>query len=214
MGAGMNNDQAGIVLLLVAVAAAVYFLGGSGSANAAVEDDSGDTGNDLSAVTTTSALDDLTGSLGLMDSNTNNNGYDANLSAFLYMLRMGESSNRYNVIYGGQTFSDYSHHPDVWVPIPSRPGYGSTAAGAYQFIFGTWNMVAGQAGVSDFSPGSQDAGAVQYLTDLGAMPYIEAGDVAGACAQINSTGVIFESLSVRSQSQLQAWYQGGGGALA
>lgn len=209
----MDNDQAGIVLLLVAVAAAVYFLG-SGNASAAVTDDSDDT--DDSAVTTTSAFSDLTGSLGFMDSNTNNNGYDANLSAFLYMLRMGESSNRYNVIYGGQTFSDYSHHPDVWVPIPSRPGYGSTAAGAYQFIFSTWNMVAGQAGVSDFSPASQDAGAVQYLTDLGAMPYIEAGDVAGACSQINPNpnSPIFQSLVVRSQSQLASWFQSGGGALA
>lgn len=210
----MDNNQSGIVLLIIAVAAAVYFLSGSSSANAAVEDSPADAGNDLNAVTTTSALDDLTGSLGLMDSNTNNNGYDANLSAFLYMLRMGESSNRYNVIYGGQTFSDYSRHPDVWVPIPSRPGYGSTAAGAYQFIFSTWNTVAAEAGVSDFTPASQDAAAVQYLTDLGAMPYIEAGDVAGACSQINSTGIIFQSLAVRSQSQLQAWYQGAGGAIA
>jgi muramidase (phage lysozyme) len=211
----MDNDQAGIFLLIVAVAAAVYFLGGSGSASDTVPDSPGDDGNDLSAVTTTSAIDDLTGSLGLMD-NTNNNGYDANLAAFLYMLKMGESSNRYNVIYGGQTFSDYSQHPDIRVPIPSRPGWYSTAAGAYQFIFNTWNTVAGEAGVSDFTPASQDAGAVQYLTNLGAMPYIEAGDVAGACAQINPNpnSPIFQSLVVRSQSQLQAWYASAGGALA
>ncbi|MEX3955887.1 glycoside hydrolase family protein [Trinickia sp. EG282A] len=158
-------------------------------------------------------LNSATGSLFGMG-NDNLNGYDANLSAFLYMLRMGESSNRYNVIYGGQTFSDYSHHPDIAVPIASRPGWHSTAAGAYQFIYSTWQQIAAEAGLVDFTPASQDAGAAQYLTDLGAMPFIEAGDVQGAISQINSTGIIFQSLAVRPYATLAGWYQSAGGALA
>lgn len=204
----MDNDQAGIFLLLVAAAAAVYFLGGVDSS----DESSGDAGGvDDSSVTSTSMMDDLTGGLMDFSGNTNNNGYDANLSAFLYMLRMGESSNRYNVRYPGVTFSDYSKHPDVWVAIPSRPGYGSTAAGAYQFIYSTWTQYANELGLPDFEPSSQDAAVVQYLNDLGAMPYIEAGDVAGACAQINSRGIVFESLVKQSQSTLLSWFQSGGG---
>ncbi|CAN0621110.1 Glycoside hydrolase [Burkholderia multivorans] len=205
------NGAAGAVLLMAAGAAALLYMDNA-QANAALPSDSGlsgTLGNGLSSFT-----GDLNTMFGTAD-NPNYNGYDANLSAFLYMLRMGESSNRYNVIYGGQTFSDYSHHPNIWVPIPNDPRHrGSTAAGAYQFIHGTWEGLAARLGLVDFSPASQDVAAAQFLTDLGAMQFIEAGDVAGANAQINSTGVMFESLLRRSGTQLQAWFQAAGGALA
>ncbi|UTV53240.1 glycoside hydrolase family 24 protein [Burkholderia arboris] len=204
-------------LLLVAGAAALLYMDNA-QANVAQSD----LGISDLLGAADSGISSFTGEINTMmgtADNQNYNGYDANLSAFLYMLRMAESNNRYNVINGGQTFSDYSRHPNIGVPIPWRPGYVSTAAGAYQFIFRTWNQVAAEAGLSDFTPASQDAGAVQYLTDLGAMPLIEAGDLSGAYAQINSTGVIFESLPNsqghnRSPAQLQAWYQAAGGALA
>jgi lysozyme len=200
------SDSAAPFLVLALGAAAMLYMAG---ASANTQTDSTGTGLGL-----LDSLNTATGDLFSMNANQNPNGYDANLSAFLYMLRMGESSNRYNVIYGGGTFQDYSHHPNIPVPIPSRPGYHSTAAGAYQFIFSTWQMVASEAGLTDFTPASQDAGAVQYLTDLGAMPYIEAGDVQGAISQINSTGIIFESLAVRPYATLTGWYQSAGGALA
>ena len=160
--------------------------------------------------------DILSNSMGDLMGNTNPNpnGFDANLSAFLYMLRMGESSNRYNVIFGGQTFSDYSHHPNIAVPIPSRPGWHSTAAGAYQFIYSTWLRFASELGLPDFSPASQDAAAAQYLQELGAMPAIEAGDLNGAIQAINGNGIVFESLSVRSYAQLASWATSAGGTFA
>lgn len=190
-------------LILVAGAAALLYLDAQNQ-----QADSTDTAPGMTDILN-SSLGDLMGT-----SNPNANGFDANLSAFLYMLRMGESSNRYNVMYGGKTFSDYSHHPDVWVPIPSRPGYGSTAAGAYQFIYSTWMRFASELGLPDFSPASQDAAAAQYLQELGAMPAIEAGDLNGAIQAINGRGIVFESLQVRAYSQLAGWANSAGGAFA
>ncbi|WP_419683803.1 hypothetical protein ACN22W_09555 [Burkholderia theae] len=217
-------DNTGLAVLVLAAGAAALLYSQSSSASVAPSDSSSSTDLGFSDLldSASGAWSDLNGTVNTMlgtADNPNSNGYDANLSAFLYMLRMAESNNRYNVINGGRTFTDYSRHPDIGVPIPWRPGYVSTAAGAYQFIFSTWNQVAGEAGLVDFTPASQDAGAVQYLSDLGALPYIEAGDLNGAYAQINSTGVIFESLPNsqghnRSPSQLQSWYQAAGGVLA
>lgn len=221
----MTNNQAGIFLLLVTVGAGLYLYSTgelTGAGGNASDDDSLDSSGSsgsgaLSDVSSWFDSGSITSSLSNLLSGAgsqNLNGYDSNLSAFLYMLRMGESSNRYNVINGGATFSDYSQHPDKVVP----PGT-TTAAGAYQFVYNTWTSIAAQAGLPDFSPSSQDAGAVQYLSNLGAMSFIESGDIAGACAQINSRGIVWQALPGGangggvSLATLQGWYSGAGGSV-
>ncbi|HGL6718389.1 glycoside hydrolase family 104 protein [Burkholderia contaminans] len=201
--------ESGPVVLLLA--AASLMLLGSQSAEADVV--SG--GSDYPIDPTIGNVGDFMGLSGLDSSPAPSYTSDpsANVSAFLYMLRMGESSNRYNVISGGQTFSNYSWHPNI---VGSA---GTTASGAYQFVYETWNRLAGEAGLTDFTPASQDAAAVQYLSDLGAMPYVEAGDVQGAWTQINARGTVWQALpnargGNRSPSQLIAWYQSAGGVLA
>jgi uncharacterized protein (TIGR02594 family) len=79
--------------------------------------------------------------------------------ALLDTIAEKESSGRYNVIFGGQTFSDFSKHPNIAVPIPSRPGLRSTAAGRYQFVIATWRTLQAELSLPNFGPASQDLAA-------------------------------------------------------
>jgi muramidase (phage lysozyme) len=81
--------------------------------------------------------------------------------AFLNAMRGGESGGRYNVMYGGKTFDSYADHPRQPQPIMSGPNAGrmSTAAGADQFLAGTWDEAKNALGLPDFSPDSQDRAA-------------------------------------------------------
>lgn len=73
----------------------------------------------------------------------------------------GTESPGYDVLYGGQRFSDYSRHPGVYNTITSGPNKGkkSSAAGRYQFLESTWNNAQNALGLPDFSPQSQDQAA-------------------------------------------------------
>ncbi|CAE6746753.1 hypothetical protein R69619_02734 [Paraburkholderia nemoris] len=210
----MENNQAGIVLLLVAVAAAVLFLGDSGSsASGGDQDVSG------------GALGGATGDLmDLFGSSTGANG--GNRSAFLAMIGqsevgaalIGETDGGYNVLVGStpgnpMTFSDYSTHPDIL-----NQQYDSTAAGLYQINFPTFKTLRIQTGLTDFSPATQDAFAIQLITNKGALADVDAGNFASA---VQKCGPVWASLGYNNYGQptnqletLQAWYQAAGGAVA
>ena len=66
----------------------------------------------------------------------------------------------YNVMFGGGKFSDLSRHPDR---VVRTPRYSSAAAGAYQFLPGTWGEVKNKLGLTDFGPQSQDLGMLQKV---------------------------------------------------
>lgn len=105
-----------------------------------------------------------------------------NRAIFLALIREFETRDRYDVIYGGKTFADFTDHPRVFVPINIRGYQGkySSAAGAYQFISTTWDALKRALGLQDFSPASQDAAAIELLRQTGALAAIDAGDFDSA----------------------------------
>lgn len=93
----------------------------------------------------------------------------------LSVLRFAEGTsgakNPYAVTFGGGSLSDLSKHPDT--VYKNR----SAAAGAYQFLPGTWKVQAQRLGLPDFGPRSQDIAALALarnrLKPLGGLAVLE-----------------------------------------
>lgn len=68
----------------------------------------------------------------------------------------------YRTMFGGGTFEDLSRHPDQ---VVRTPGYSSAAAGAYQFLPGTYERASKALGLQSFGPREQDLAAL-YLVDI------------------------------------------------
>lgn len=66
----------------------------------------------------------------------------------------GSESPGYDVKNGGERFDGYGAHPNS-----VGAGGTSTAAGRYQFVFGTWVRASKAIGAADFTPENQDRGA-------------------------------------------------------
>jgi lysozyme len=106
-----------------------------------------------------------------------------NLKAFLDMIAVsegtkGKGDDGYNVIVGGNLFSDYADHPRklVWL----RPGLASTAAGRYQLLARYYDAYKKQLNLPNFSPISQDLIAIQQIKERRALEDIEKGYIGVA----------------------------------
>ena len=99
--------------------------------------------------------------------------------------RMGD--NGYNVLVGSTPlhpllFHSYADHPRIL-----NQQFHSTAAGRYQLLERYFDHYKYLLGLHDFSPESQDQIALRQIRECGALPDIDAGDVATAvtrCAHI------------------------------
>jgi muramidase (phage lysozyme) len=106
-----------------------------------------------------------------------------NLQAFLRVIRAGESSqddSAYTAMFGGEHFTSFADHPRR---VITKGRYTSTAAGAYQFLSRTWDGLVRQYGFADFSPASQDLGAVALIAGRGALADALAGRIEAAIAK-------------------------------
>ncbi len=111
-----------------------------------------------------------------------------NVRAFLRMLRHGEGTageDGYRVMFGGGLFDSFADHPRQAITrkLGGTP-ITSTAAGAYQFLKGTWDGLVKQYGFADFSPKNQDLGAVALIKGRKALDDVIAGrfeDAVGKC---------------------------------
>lgn len=130
------------------------------------------------------------------------------MSAFLAMIRRAEvggwdDGRRYTTFYGGAQFRNLDDHPVATKELRGvrlsdamcrnaglGPGCVSTAAGAYQFILPTWQMMraAGAGGpgsprLPDFSPASQDEAARRLVRRIGADALLQQGRLTDAIAR-------------------------------
>ena len=145
-----------------------------------------------------------------------------NVKAFLDMIGVDESHGQYDILFGGQKFSDYSAHPNVHVPF-TDPRTGnqtySTAAGKYQILYRTWRALTLIPGApKDFSPASQDWFAVALLKECGALDAVISGDFNTA---LRKASPIWASLPfatygqpTKSYEKALAEYQQAGGSVS
>lgn len=112
----------------------------------------------------------------------------ANVGAWLAMLRLCEVGTTaeigYRALFGfhpernpERVFESYAQHPNIrfefrWTN--GTIGY-TTAAGAYQFIYSTWQSVATPLGLTNFSPQNQDRAAIELTHRRKALLDVEAG---------------------------------------
>lgn len=95
----------------------------------------------------------------------------------------------YNTLFGNQKIDNLTAHPNLKKAFKQTDGKTNytTAAGRYQFLKGTWDGLARQLGLNDFSPRSQDLGAIALLAQNGALPYVLKGDYQTAVKKSGGT---------------------------
>lgn len=127
----------------------------------------------------------------------------------------------YNVMFGGGRFKDFSRHPDRVISSPG--GYSSAAAGAYQFMPGTYSAIQKRLGLKDFGPQSQDIAMLaktrERLMPLGGLaaiskagtltPQIQAALSPEWASFPTMSGKSYYGQPVKSASQIQKFFEQG-----
>ena len=159
-----------------------------------------------------------------------------NRSAFLSMIRASEGTSGpdgYRTMFGYRTFTDFSDHPRQAVQF-TRQSDGAklwtTAAGAYQLMavsplpgggstrVDTWDRLKAKLQLPDFTPGSQDAAALELVDECGALGDVDAGRLADAVTKCRKVWASLPGAGYgqpeRSLDTLQAAFTNAGGTLA
>ncbi len=125
-----------------------------------------------------------------------------NVRKFLDLISYteGTQGNGYRTAFGGGKLSHLNDHPRYLKSFRQTDGKSNktSAAGRYQFVSKTWDGVARQYGLRDFSPQNQDLGAVALLFQRGAIPALLKGDFQTA---IKKTGDEWASLPSSNYKQ-------------
>ena len=104
----------------------------------------------------------------------------------------------YDVIVGGELFTDYLDHPRELVTL--NPKLKSTGAGRYQLLSRWWDAYRKQLWPERLSPKSQDAVALQQIKERGALPMIDRGDIRQAIDRCTISGLHCRALVMVSSS--------------
>jgi lysozyme len=98
----------------------------------------------------------------------------------------------YHTLYGGGHFASLARHPEIVV----RKRYTSAAAGAYQFLPGTWKEASRRLQLESFDPASQDQAALYLIDRRGVLKTIDkAGLTSEAMAVLAREWASFPTLS-------------------
>jgi len=144
-----------------------------------------------------------------------------NRPAFLLMIRTAEGTagrDGYRTLFGGGLFDSFADHPrQVVTAMSNGKPISSSAAGAYQFLRRTWDTLAARLGLTDFSPASQDAAALELISEAGALGDVDAGRFALAVRKVRKIWASMPGAGYGQPevalNQLQAAYQAAGGVV-
>lgn len=117
---------------------------------------------------------------------------DPRVKAMLDVIGFSEGTDKrhgYATKVGGANQGDLSQKNRSIVNLGG--GLKSSASGRYQFLNKTWDSLAEQLGLTDFSEHSQDLAAVKLLSDSGALKKLQAGDFQGAVTAARKTWASF-----------------------
>lgn len=158
----------------------------------------------------------------------------SNRPAFLTMVGCSEGTvtsgatinDGYDVIVTGvggvpEVFTDYSNHPFANGRAPkviNKNGLLSTASGRYQILLHEWFAYKMLLKLSDFSPASQDAVALQIIKERHALPNIDVGLLDTAIGQCSNIWASFPGNDYAQRQNkialLEKFFTDAGGVLA
>ena len=102
----------------------------------------------------------------------------------------------YRILFGGSLFHSLDRHPNR---VMRTARYASAAAGAYQFMPFTWDMVTRALGTPDFGPESQDQAALFLVQRRGALHLADRGELTpDLAARLAPEWASFPTLAGRS----------------
>lgn len=119
----------------------------------------------------------------------------------------GTEGNGYRTAFGGGRLGSLNDHPRYMKSFTQQNGKTNktSAAGRYQFLSSTWDGVARQYGLNDFSPRNQDLGAVALLAQNGALGDILKGDMTGAVRKSGRTWASLPTAPASYSQPTKSW---------
>ena len=119
----------------------------------------------------------------------------------------------YDVIVGGELFTDYSDHPRKLVTL--NPKLKSTGAGRYQLLFPLVGCLPQAAWPERLLSEKSDAVALQQIKERGALPMIDRGDIRQAidrCSNIPASlpGAGYGQFEHKADSLIAKFKEAGG----
>lgn len=125
-----------------------------------------------------------------------------NARKYLDLLKYteGTQTHGYATAFGGGKLGSLSAHPGTVHGFTETTGRKNktTAAGAYQFLEGTWGPLQKKYALPDFGPHSQDIAALALVAQSGALDDVLSGNMHPA---IRKTGNIWASLPTSTHPQ-------------